>query len=163
MYLILLYEILIKYMFIWLSKFNLNNKGNNTLCKEHIDKIFQSSNTFKCQFCNDEHKIPNDGFSPNYDYINALNLDLHLSDNSKEVKKILRKFKENKTELQKLNNNPEEYISKYFSNIMDRIELQREKLKLRVDNMSDELLEKLRTFELNLNSNDNDIEKNYQD
>jgi hypothetical protein len=88
---------------------------------------------------------------------------LHLSDNSKEVKKILRKFKENKTELQKLNNNPEEYISKYFSNIMDRIELQREKLKLRVDNMSDELLEKLRTFELNLNSNDNDIEKNYQD
>ncbi len=92
-----------------------------------------------------------------------MNLDLHLSDNSKEVKKILRKFKENKTELQKLNNNPEEYISKYFSNIMDRIELQREKLKLRVDNMSDELLEKLRTFELNLNSNDNDIEKNYQD
>ena len=47
---------------------------------------------------------------------------------------------------------------------MSRIELQREKLKLRVDNMSDELLEKVKTFELNLsNSNDNENEKNYQD
>ena len=134
------------------------------MCKEHIDKIRQSNNTFKCHFCNDQHDIPSDGFPPNYDYINALNLDLHLSDKAKEVKKLLRKFKENKKELQKLNNSPDEYVSKYFANLMSRIELQREKLKLRVDNMSDELLEKVKTFELNLsNSNDNENEKNYQD
>jgi hypothetical protein len=87
---------------------------------------------------------------PNQDYIDALNLDLHLSDRAKELKKLLRKLEESMKELEELNNDPNAYIEEYFANIINRVELQRDKLKLRVDIMSDELMDKLRSFETNM-------------
>ena len=109
------------------------------------------------------HSIPeNGGFPQNQDYIDALNLDLHLSPAQKELKKLIKKYEESLKQLEAITQDPEAYIEAYFSNIASRVELQREKLKLRVNLMSDEMLEKLRSFENNLiqNQSDHDHEQN---
>ena len=73
----------------------------NSICKSHIQDLLisnenESSKLMKCEFCNEVHKIPEEGFDLNRDLVELLYSDLYLSAKQKQCKESFNKLQLNK-------------------------------------------------------------------
>jgi WD40 repeat protein len=121
-------------------------------CKHHIDKLFikkDGHDKFECQFCDEIHEIPENGFQVNLSLMNAIERNLHLSDKYRLVMKKLKELESlvNDIDLDKVLIDPECFIYDYFQDLRNKIDLQRETLILEINNMSHKMIEQLQQYE----------------
>ena len=95
----------------------------NSICSKHLDQYDQK---FVCQFCQDEHVIPKQGFAINKSIIKLIN-------NFNESNKMRKKIKDVFENVNKLINSYENidsdsFVSDYFSEIRNQADLHREEL-----------------------------------
>jgi hypothetical protein len=133
---------------------------SNTICKSHLI----DNQKYNCYFCKVEHNIPLEGFKENL-------MAKHIIDNghylTPDEKRIKNKMQESSLKLDELVSSYELKFSQtetklfdHFSGIKTKIDLKREELKLEIDNYADFLIEKIKTYEKNLNLFLNDIQSN---
>ena len=91
-------------------------------CKKHIENLFikkDGHDKFECQFCDEIHVIPKNGFIINHSLMNAIERNLHLSGKHRLVMQRLKELESflNDKELEKVLDDPECYIYDYFQTI----------------------------------------------
>ena len=115
-----------------------------SICREHIDDLVKNNiQNFKCNSCQQDH-------SSTQNYI--LNMTLkhliteensHLKGNLLEMRKLLDSFEQTLNEIDKIQQDPANYLYEYVNEQKRKIELQREELKLQIDKISDQLIKKI--------------------
>ena len=114
----------------------------NSMCKSHLD---QYNYNFKCYFCNDEHEIPENGFSINKTIIKMIDSIIESNPIRKKINESFEKINESISEYENLH--PDVYIYEYFEDIRLKVDLHREELKKEIDEKSDEIIKKLKDKE----------------
>ena len=107
---------------------------------------------YKCQICNDNHDIPKKGFSLNEIAIQTMALNLHLSEKTRKAQEIISDFDKVLVDLRMLCNDPENFIYEYIHATIYKIDLEREHLLVQVGDVSEEILEKLKSLEVECKS-----------
>ena len=102
-------------------------------CRSHVEDYSYSIDKeyvriFKCEFCDGEHEIPENGFPVIQSLVEILNLNLHLNDKGKEAHDLIGKFDTIVSDLNFTNKDPENFIYDYISNTRNQIHLERERL-----------------------------------
>ena len=127
-----------------------------SVCKRHIDELLESnskeSNTFLCKLCDDEHCIPKKGFAINKSIQSALDIKLNtlkLNPVYEECKSEINYAKNNIQKIENLEKDPENYSFEYFEELKRQVDLRREKLKLELDNYSDEIIQSIESAKEN--------------
>jgi hypothetical protein len=121
---------------------------SKNVCKHHVDAVINNEQKiFKCQFCLDDHKIPENGFTVSQDIIDILDLKLHLGPKEKEIDQLISNIDSESKEFQLINQDPYNFIYEYVSNIRNKIDFERERLMLDLHTISDIMLTKLNSFE----------------
>jgi hypothetical protein len=122
----------------------------NSLCKRHLDDLLENTptemNKFECELCEKKHSIPEDGFAINKRIQNALNIKLStlkLNPVYEECKTEINEAKMNIQMIENLDKDPENFIFEYFEKLKRQVDLRREKLKLELDNNSDEIIQSI--------------------
>lgn len=143
------------------------------ICKTHIDDLVKQQKNctkFTCDLCKCEHDIPVNGFSINEQLLRMLNWHLKRENDSNRSKcnkfdsnesststsslSSSRDFESiNENNIQHSNNNTDEYIYEYITNVRDKIDIERELLISKIDFISAEMIEKLNLYELECKSN----------
>lgn len=126
----------------------------NSMCKSHLD---QYNCNFKCYFCNDEHEIPENGFSINKTIIKMIDSIIESNPIRKKINESFEKINESISEYENLH--PDVYIYEYFEDIRLKVDLHREELKKEIDEKSDEIIKKLKDKEEKCKSNSVNVEK----
>ena len=115
-----------------------------SICREHIDDLVKNNiQNFKCNSCQHDH-------SSTQNYI--LNMTLkhliteensHLKGNLLEMRKLLDSFEQTLNEIDKIQQDPANYLYEYVNEQKRKIELQREELKLQIDKNAEDLIKKI--------------------
>ena len=120
----------------------------NTVCEEHTDEFFDS----ECMFCHTIHEVPIDGFKPNdMARLFIKSNQFYLNDSQKEHKVIIDK------ETNLLNNLFDEFekrdaevdllLFENFTNIKNKLDIQRANVKLQIDLIADKMVIKTNKYE----------------
>jgi len=116
---------------------------SKTVCRTHSEDISRE----KCEFCGKFHPVPEDGFPVNElvkslleFQLNKINLNFAQYNHYKVIIEDLNK--ELKL-IEAIRNDPESYISDYFSDLTREIDLRREILIRDIQEYSDELIKKI--------------------
>ena len=122
------------------------------LCKKHIDEIKKNSasNETPCPFC-DEH-ISDQSFKENKIIKNLVENELHEFKIDSKYEKILNELKREIQKFEKILNDPENEIYDTFSELKRLIDLDRESLKTQIDELANEMIDKLEVHEAELKS-----------
>jgi hypothetical protein len=113
-----------------------------TICQAHIPEYLQTYNVeLKCKFCSCEHKTPSQGFKPNVDLQKELEKFLYLSKDHKLAMEKALKLGETQNELNSIAHEPFKYLKNYFLNVKSKIEIEREQLILKIQLISNEMLD----------------------
>jgi hypothetical protein len=121
----------------------------NTMCQHHINEIEQElaltseKKTFKCEFCDEHHDIPDEGFKFNSEVNRILKLNQHLNERQKEARQSLTNLEKSIDEFFELAKDPETFLYEHISELTNQIDLTREKLKEKIDLISEEMLAKI--------------------
>ena len=131
---------------------------DNTLCQSHIKELYEDKenmSSIRCYFCNSVHSLSeNDGYFPiNYDLKKLLDLNLHLSEKHKNVKILNEKLDKLTNEIKCVKTQPDLFVYDYFAELRKKIDIHREKLKYEIDQISEEMIDKLKLLENECNSN----------
>lgn len=127
---------------------------HNTLCSAHIDdEIAKTNNNYSimCFFCKHQHKIPKEGFKENELARDLIQSGSHFTDEEKHLKteteklntqlnNLYREFEKREPEIELFN-------LEYFANIRNKIEIQREQLKIKIDKVAEKMLDETKEFE----------------
>ena len=117
-----------------------------TVCRVHIDdKLINDS--FTCKICNETHLVPQGGFIINKNIKTALSSDYHLTDDQRQVKESVKKFEETLSKLNKIMNDPADYLDDYVKELRRKVDLQREELKEKIDKIALDMIDKIDQFE----------------
>ena len=127
---------------------------DNTICRSHLDKLLTDAsnekNTFLCLVCHEEHIIPKKGSIVNNRIQKLLTLDLNILKASPlfdECIKEIENAKENVLKVEELQKNGEMYNYDYFENIKRQVDIRRENLNLKIDNVSDEIIKSVELYQ----------------
>jgi hypothetical protein len=126
-----------------------------SICKMHIyekSKNDAQLKAYKCQVCHKDHKIPEDGFCLNQNVVDMMALNLHLNEKTKKAQEIITDVDKVLVELRMLCNDPENFIYEYIHATINKIDLERERIMGQVNDVSDEMLEKLKSLEVECKS-----------
>ena len=115
-----------------------------SLCNEHTTEL-KSVTCFDCKACSSEHFVPSGGFDRNVTLNDQIRANAHLSplEQGKMISLTLlfNELEEKFAEF-KLKTNEFEYVShEHFADIERQIEIRRERLKMRIDDLSEEFLQ----------------------
>jgi hypothetical protein len=137
------------------------------ICKTHIYQESNETNVYKCFFCKDDHQVPENGFIPNETANDIIKLNLHLNEKTKEANELVDEFDVILSDLLSLGKDPENFIYEYISLTRNKVDLERERFILRINEISDKLLNQLKELEnecnLNLKDHKNTLMKNFND
>jgi len=126
---------------------------SNTICKSRINDFKQD----KCQFCLQSHSTLLNEVKLNENLNEMLKMCLHLDENEKKLKSQIEKLLEtnkNLTEDLKQKEAESEILCfDHFAKIKNDIDLQREELKKRIDELSFELIDKVKEIKFNYETN----------
>lgn len=118
-----------------------------SVCKIHLDNLTIKDNKFKCDVCNKEHTIPEDGYPINKTIQKMLQIKLDKLERGDQFKNakfsfdlLNAKFKT----FELINNDPAYFIDEYFSDLINRIDLRREEIKVEIDNHFEQILSYLK-------------------
>ena len=119
------------------------------VCQNHIIKQITESNQqfYKCGCCNQNHQVPQDGFNLNETLIDVINLNLHLDEKTRSAKMLLNDLDQVNNDIELINKDPENFIYSYFSNEKNKIDLKRDTLISRINDISDEMINKIKKME----------------
>lgn len=123
----------------------------NTVCKSHVRELLErrpkQKDSFVCEFCEEEHVVPVNGFAVNKrmksvldSELNNLTIDMPTYN---RCKRTIEEAKENAEKLESISKDPESFIVKYFEQIKNEVYLRREKLKVEIDQHSEEIIERI--------------------
>ena len=108
-----------------------------TICECHLDKAFLND----CKFCGKcHHQID---YQVNEKLNRMLELkvnEIKLSPSFNECKRVIEHAKLSAVEITSVAKDPDNYIYEYFEKIKHKVDLNREELKLKIDNYSDEVI-----------------------
>jgi WD40 repeat protein len=121
--------------------------GNN-LCKRHLD---QFENKFKCDFCHKMHPIPEGGFLVNQAFDKIIQKYIQLDPIKDEIKKSFDILNKSINDCENLNQ--DEYISDYFGNLYQKVNLCKEDLIKEINERSNELIKELKDKEIKCKTN----------
>jgi len=106
-----------------------------TVCKAHVDEIIKG----KCMLCTGVHTVPKEGFPENRivknlleNRFNKINLNFSQFD---EYITIIQDLNKNMKEIEAIRNDPENYISEYFGELKRQVDLRRETLTLKIEDI----------------------------
>ncbi len=116
------------------------------LCEEHL-MHFNYGERFDCEFCNETHEIPEFGFSNNSDLTRLLNLNLHLNQKQQALSSLLEELSKLLKEIDLTIQDPDNFLFDYFYEIRNEIDKHRESIKLKIDLISDDMIDKLKNAE----------------
>ena len=115
---------------------------NSLLCSEHTKNL--NNRIYKCLFCKQEHVVPEKGFPCDLESQKNIDADSHLNECEREQKKSLNELFKLICQLFddfQLKFNEFEYFShEYFAEMETQIELRRERLKIQIDDISEEMI-----------------------
>lgn len=129
---------------------------NATVCNQHLDYQTIEINDgkkrkiFECQLCNCSHDMSYKKFARNQIVENLLK---HEFNNLKfgpiydEAKEECERVNFTLKDLHDLIKDPDNHIYEYVSDLKTNVELRREKIKIEIDKISDEMISKLEAYE----------------
>ena len=123
------------------------------ICQKHINNEIKS---FKCEFCNEEHTIPENGFYINKKLADFIQSKLHLTGQHKEASDMFDRLDELISRKDTID--PTEYVYDYFKNLRNRVDLHREVMINEINIKSDEFINKLKELEKEFQSNCNKMQ-----
>lgn len=117
------------------------------ICKHHIDALItnDSSNEFPCLLCNRVNAKQN--FSVNKLIEGLVGNELHKLEVNSEHKSVLNRLQTEIAGLENILNDPENVIYEEISELKRQVDLDRERMKLEIDVLADELIEQLEAHE----------------
>lgn len=119
--------------------------GDN-ICKQHIKELTSnSSSSFTCPLCSEEHA--NQSFKVNKLIQKLIESNMHKFEIEPRFKKAYESLK---TEIQKFEyilKDPENIIYEEISELKRQVDLDREKLKVQVDALANDLIQQLDSYE----------------
>ena len=118
--------------------------GNN-ICKEHVNE--NNSQSYECNLCNDNHELPETGFIINQTLIDMMNLNMHLDERTRTLNDLFNDLDLINNKIDSIENDPEDFVYSYFSNEINKIDLKRETFILKVNEISDEMIKKVKQME----------------
>ena len=131
---------------------------SHTICKSHLNDF----NKNKCQFCQQYHEIVFNDVKSNTSVSETIEKCLHLTESEKEIKMAIEKLlsvNKSLTEELCLNQAESETLCyDHFAKILNGIDLQREELKKKIDELSEYLIEQVKQckskFQVDLKTNE---------
>ena len=124
----------------------------NSICKSHFDEFHNK----KCQFCHQHHEISLGELKPNETLNEILEKCLHLTEEEKQIKiEIEKLLNQNKSLTEELKQNEvqsELLCHDSFVKIEGDIDLQREELKKKIDEICFELIDKVKLCKFKFDS-----------
>ena len=129
----------------------LNCCGEN-ICKEHLSELLSnesSKNSKKvktsCPFCFTE--FDKQGLEVNKLIQKLLENELHNFKTDPKFKDLINSFKNEIQHIKKIANDPENFVYETFSEFKRQVDLDRENCKAKIDDLANDMIEKLETFE----------------
>ena len=108
-----------------------------TICESHLDELLND----KCQFCEQQHsKGP---YKVNEAFSQMLELQVNtikMSPKFDACKRSIDKAAEFVNKIDLVSKDPENFIYEYFEEIKQKVDVQREELKLKIDDYSNEII-----------------------
>ena len=117
----------------------------NSICQKHLIDFINKN----CDFCNQTHQLSiGDEFKTNENISQTIEADLHLSENEKQLKKeieqLFTEIKSVSSDFMERNAQLETYCYDHFISMINGIDLQREELKKRIDEINEHLVNKVK-------------------
>jgi hypothetical protein len=124
----------------------LNCCGKN-ICKKHIDELVSnnSSSQFMCPLCNQNNS--NQNFHINELLVKLITRELHEFKLDSKYEISFKNLKKEIENLEIILKDPENLIYEEIRQLKFHVDLDREKLKLRIDQSADDIIQKLETYE----------------
>ena len=117
------------------------------ICSHHIKEQTKNINEkYKCDLCEMKHEIPKHGFPANIEIIDMLKLNLHVDDKTKLANELIDQLDKVIKDL-KLMNDPENFIFDYISETKNKLDLRRERLKSKIDEIFDGMIKKVNEYD----------------
>ncbi len=127
------------------------NCCSETICDDHISE-FRSSDkkeAFKCLLCNstiEQECFPTNKIAEKFINMNLQNLE--FGENYNRPKSCCKSLEVLINQFEDVNKDPENFIFDYVSKIKFQIEIKREELKEKIDRISNDLIKRIETFEI---------------
>ena len=118
-----------------------------SLCKHHINELLAigGTNTFLCPFCNE--KNVNQNFPVSKTIKDLLDVEVHKFDLDPKYKIILNNLKIEIANLEAILKDPEYIIYEQINELKMQVDLNRESLKIKIDELADDLIKQLESYE----------------
>ena len=145
---------------------------NCTVCKCHLDDLCKSlkrggNSLITCPSCQEEFHVPKQGFKINKLSKVIIDTDEHLMETEKELKTMLGSLLVDFENLVKKLKKKEREFSlfqfDYYAEIRRQIDLRKEMLKLRVDEIADEMIEQVNQSEKKYKEKTKSIQTKYKE
>ena len=123
------------------------NCCGKSICKHHVDELIanKTSNTFSCSLCNQENS--NENFIIHELMVKLIKRELHEFKLDSKCEIIFKKLKLEIQNLDAILKDPENLIYEEISELKRQVDFDREKLKLHIDKLSDDIIQQLETYE----------------
>ena len=124
-----------------------------SLCRTHLlDSNGALKAHYDCIFCENVHLIPPNGFRTNFHIRSQVDSNVHLKQNQVNLKnRINEKLYQLKSVYDKFDEN-ESFLSDFFAQLENQINLHREQLKSQIDKLADDMLTEIKQLENQLKS-----------
>ena len=120
----------------------LNCCGEN-ICKHHVDEMV--SNKFLCPLCKEENK--NQIFKANKIIEKLIKRELHAFELDPKYETVLSSLRIEIEKIAAILKDPENYIYEEISELKRQVDLDRERLKIRIDELANDLIQQLESYE----------------
>ena len=118
-----------------------------SICKIHIDDLLSNDNlenkNFNCKMCKGQHLVEKEAFIVNNDLIELIEEGEHLYDEQLDIQDLYNYFEQIYNNLQKIVKDPGNYLHDYISDLKHEVDLQREVLKSKIDQIALDIISKI--------------------
>jgi hypothetical protein len=121
----------------------------NNICEEHVNEL----QSYKCDFCQENHQVPQNGFILNRPFIVLMKTNLHLNERTKTAQKQIDDLDILNKEIDLIAKHPEDFVYSYFAMEKNKIDLRREILISKINDISDQMINKIKQMEDDSKSN----------
>ena len=123
----------------------------SAICREHLNDVAAKNSLIKCMKCDKEFEVPESGFRSNEMANNIIEKELYLSDEEKTIKhaieNLIQKLEGLKKDVKQKIFDLERTHCDHFSEVRSQIDIQREELKAKIDEISLKMIDQVNDME----------------